>query len=135
MRLKFSLLLLFALLTGCTRQSASAPPLCTVVTKITVTFDNGPFHVIRHYTDAEKTRAILTYIRQIDPYGKPEEDPLTVSGSDYRIELHCSDGSIQHYRQKGERLLQDADGIWKKIDPKKAQRLALLIGSNHSDPF
>ncbi len=133
MRLKFLLLLLFALLTGCTRQSASAPPLCTVVTKVTVTFDNGPFHVVRHYTDTEKTRLFLTYLRQIDPYGTPETDPLKITGNDYRIELHCSDGSIKHYRQKGERFMQDTDGIWKKIDPKKAQRLALLVGSTKSD--
>lgn len=135
MRLKFTLVLLITLLTGCARQNAPPPPLCTVVTKVTVTFDDGPFHVVRHYTDTEKTRQFLTYLRQIDPYGTPETDPIKTPGSDYRIELHCSDGSIKCYRQKGERFMQDADGIWKKIDPKKANRLGLLVGSTKSDTF
>ena len=133
MRFKFMLVLLLALLTGCTRQSAPPQPLCTVVTKVTVTFDDGPFHVVRHYTDTEKTRRFLMYLRQIDPYGAPETDPTKTPGSDYRIELHCSDGSVKCYRQKGERFMQGSDGIWKKIDPKKAQRLGLLVGSTKSD--
>lgn len=135
MRLRFTLVLLLTLLTGCARQSAPPSPLCTVVTAVTVTFDDGPFHVVRHYTDTEKTRRFLTYLRQIDPYGTPETDPLKATGGDYRIELHCSDGSTKCYRQKGENFMQDTDGIWKKINPKKAQQLGLLVGSTKSDTF
>ena len=89
-----------------------------------------------YYCDAhdEKIRQILNYLRQINPYGDPAENPETAEGSDYHITFHYSDGCQESFRQKGDRFLQGSDGVWRNIDPKKAMRLGFILGKMRSDP-
>ncbi len=104
-----------------------------VITAITVTYENGPLKTRRHYNTDEKMQPILHYLRRIDPYGKPEVNPETLPGSDFHIELSYSDGSRQLYRQKSDRFMLDADGVWKRIDPGKASKLSEILGKLESD--
>ncbi len=128
------LLLAVSLLWGCSYHSLPQEvPLCRVVTAVTVTYENGPIQTQRHYTSADKMQRILNYLRLLRPYGKPEEDPESVQGSDFHILLSYSDGCQQSYRQKSDRFLQDIDGQWKKIDPRKAEELSQILGQMESD--
>ena len=76
---------------------------------------------------------VLAYLRQIDPYGKPEEDPVLADGSLFQISLTYSDGSKKVYEQKADRYLRLDDGPWETIDPSKAEALGQLLGTLPSD--
>ncbi len=137
-RKKFALLLLVGSLlglAGCKASSAALPqpPLCRVVTRVEVDYENGPIHARRCYTSSEKMEQVLNYLRQIDPYGTPEESPETVSGSDYFIILSYSDGFQKRYHQKSDRYFQTDGGRWARIDPDRAEKLAELLGAMPSD--
>ena len=127
--------LILFLFTGC--ASRSPQPTGTMahraVTEVTVTYQNGAISAQRHYTNAEKMRRILNYLRIIDPYGVPNEDPETAEGSDFYIVLSYSDGSHKTYHQKSDRFLLEEGGQWQRIDPTKAEELSLILGEMESD--
>ena len=126
----FIILLLFS---GCGKQVTVPEPQCRVVTGVRVTFENGPIYAERYYTSSAKMRAILNYLRWIDPYGTPQEDPETTAGSSFHIVLTYSDGCEKTYLQKSDRFMQTDGGAWQTIDPKKAQNLSQLLGQMESD--
>ena len=127
-------ILLLCITTGCNRHPGdSGLSNLRVVTAVTVYYDNGPINAQRHYTTDPKMQQILDYLRLINPYGAPDEDPETAVGSDFYIVLSYSDGFQKTYRQKGDRFLQGADGLWKKIDPTKAEELGRIVGQMESD--
>ena len=127
--------MLCLLLNGCGRGGdlPSEPLQCRVVTGIRVSFTDGPLQMERYYTASEKMRAVLNYLRWIDPYGRPEEDPETVSGSSYHIVLTYSDGCEKTYEQKADRFMQVDGQGWKRIDPKRALTLSQMLGQMASD--
>lgn len=138
LRKKLAILLLTGSLlgmTGCKASTAALPqpPLCRVVTRVEVDYENGPLHAQRCYTSSEKMEQVLNYLRQIDPYGTPQESPETISGSDYVIILSYSDGFQKRYHQKGDRYFQTENGRWARIDPDRAEKLAQLLGAMPSD--
>lgn len=132
-------MLLFAavmLLCGCTPGGihSAQKPLCRVVDKITVHFENGSVQATRQYTDAEKMRRVLNYLRLIDPYGSPEEDPEATQGSRIRITLTHADGCQRFYEQRSDRYFSENGGSWMLINPQKAQELSIILGEMESDP-
>ena len=131
------IILLFGCLLGGCSKAIGKPqePLSSVVTSITVNYTNGPLHALRHYTHDEKIRHFLNYLRRIDAYGTPQEDPEAAPGSDIHIVLCYADGLLKVYRQKSERFLKEGDAPWKRIDATKAQGLGYLLGAMESDPF
>ena len=132
----FALLLSLVVLSlaGCSRHAGGDPPApLRVVTEIEITFEDGPLHCRRHYTQDEKMSQILAYLRQIDPYGTPQEDPLLTDGSLFQISLTYSDGSKKIYEQKGDRFLRQDGGPWENINPAKAEALGQLLGTLPSD--
>ena len=88
---------------------------------------------VRHYTSATKMRAILNYLRWIDPYGTPSEDPEIMEGSLFQIVMRFSDGSEKIYRQKADRYMQIGSSGWLRIDPQKALTLSQMLGQMTSD--
>jgi len=129
-----TVILLLCVTTGCNRHPGdSGLSNFRVVTAVTVYYDNGPINTQRHYTTDSKMQQILDYLRLINPYGAPDEDPETAVGSDFYIVLSYSDGFQKFYRQKGDRFLQGTDGLWKKIDPEKAAELSKIVGQLESD--
>ena len=121
---------------GCSHRPSPAPSGSgfRVVTGVTVTYQNGPIHAQRLYTNEGKMQQILNYLRLIDPYGAPEENPETAAGSDFRITISYSDGNQKTYRQKSDRFMLEEGGQWKKIDPSKAAELGRILGQMDSDP-
>ena len=75
----------------------------------------------------------MTYLRLLDPYGTPEENPEEAAGSDIHIILSYSDGFQKTYRQVGDRYMMEDGGKWQKIDPAKAEELGEILGQLESD--
>ena len=119
---------------GCSRHSTGdSPTALRVVTEIDITFVDGPIHCRRHYHNDDKMSQVLTYLRQIAPYGTPQEDPDLTAGSLFQISLTYSDGSKKVYEQKADRYLRLDGGPWENIDPSKAEALGQLLGTLPSD--
>ena len=123
------------LLSGCSKWTPSAvdKPLCRVVTGVSVTYENGTIHAQRQYTDADKMQAVLNYLRLIDPYGTPQEDPEQVDGSIFHITLSYSDGCQKTYLQKADRFMRVDGGKWQRINPELAAQLSEIVGQMTSD--
>ena len=121
------------LLGGCSRLETLPPSVCRVVTGVSVDFENRGLRARRNYTAAEKMQQVLNYLRIIDPYGNPEEDPEAAGGSSFRITLTYSDGHQKVYLQKSDRFMKTDDGVWKKIDPDRAVELGRILGRMESD--
>ncbi len=127
--MKKNLLLIFLLLIayilfGCHRNQANpAQPLTRVVTEITISY-GGETH---RYSSADSVEAILSYLRLLNPHGKPVVDPTEDNGTTYDITVTYSDGYQTHYQQKDNRFFLDKDGQWKNIDEKKALGLSKLF--------
>jgi len=133
MKIKFGLLILsfFLLLSGCTREDP--PSSFPLVTEITVHYENGPIHGELRYTEDEKMQQILTYLRLLNPYGQPQEDPETAEGTLFQIILTHSGGGSTVYQQKADRYLKTGQDPWLCIPPQKALELSLLLGYLESD--
>lgn len=127
----FCIALVISLFCGCSHRKEPIRP--TVVTGITVTYENGPISARRYYSTSAKMRAILNYLRWIDPYGAPEVDPENVSGSNFSIVLSYSDGREKLYRQKADSYLLEEGHPWRKIDPDRAMTLGKMLGEMESD--
>lgn len=119
--------------TGC-KQSSTVSTAYRVVSQIHVQYQNSSLHQRWHFYSDEKMEAVLTYLRLLDPYGTPKEDPEDVAGSDIYIALVYSDGSSKIYHQRDDRYLKIGDGPWKCIDPDTALQLCALLGILTSDP-
>ena len=131
------LLLLAALILfpGCRKRepAPSGSVLYPIVTGITVQYQNEGIFATRKYFTDEKMQHILNYLRWIDPYGDPEEDPEKAEGSLFSIALTYSDGSRVTYQQKSDRYMRSGNGPWKCIQPDKALELSRLLGTVPSD--
>lgn len=121
------------LLTGCSRQPSPQPTQSKIVTGITVSWEENGTDARRYYTTSEKMRAVLNYLRWIDPYGTPQEDPEAVSGCRYRIILSYSDGREKQYLQKANRYLWEEGKSWRRIDPENAATLGKILSEMQSD--
>lgn len=123
------------LLSGCCRilPSPKGSPY-RVVTQIQVVYENGSLETQRQVFQEVKMRPILDYLRYLDPYGIPQEDPEQTDGSDCFITLHYSDGSQRIYRQRADRYIRIDDGPWTRIDQAKAMELKMLLWMIPSDP-
>lgn len=133
MKIKIGIFILsvFLLLSGCSRkESQSSFPL---VTKITVRYENGPIHGQLHYSEDDKMQLILTYLRLLNPYGQPPEDPETTDGTLFQITLTHADGGVTTYQQKADRYLKSGEEPWLCIPSQKAVELSLLLGYLEDD--
>ena len=130
----FFILLLLFLLCGCCRTASNnhfgAYP---VITEIHVHYQNQTLEAFRTFSQPEKIQRITNYLRRIDPYGTPQQDPEQLSGSNFRITLFYSNGMQRLYHQRSDQYLKVDDGPWERIDPVKAMELSHLLGSLESD--
>ena len=121
---------------GCCRESqgqrASA---YRIITEIQAVYQNDGIEVRRQFFAPEKLQAVVDYLRRIDPYGVPYENPEQVGGRNYILTLHYSDGSVRRYHQRADRYLRQDDGPWKRIDPQQALELSGLFGMMGNDPI
>ena len=104
-----------------------------VITQVEIHYQNGTLQSQRQLFQEENIRNIVAYLRYIDPYGTPKEDPEQATGRIYNIYVIYSDGSRRLYQQRADRYLRIDGGPWKKIDPQKALVLSGLLGMMPGD--
>jgi len=127
------LVMVSMLLNGCARQGENSGSQPKLVTRITAVFDSGTIRLERSYTDSDKMRSVLTYLRCLKTYGTAQPQPGTAGDEHATITLHYSDGTTKIYDQQGSQYLRVSGGDWKAIKPEQAQELPLLLGLMESD--
>ena len=85
-----------------------------------------------HYTQQQKMRKILNYLRHIDPWDPPAKVPED-SGPETRITVCLSDGSQVIYTQLGADYLRRGTGPWMHIHAKRKPRLWLILAAVPGD--
>ena len=127
-------ILLFTLsLSGCTRLERPTEGSPRVVTGIEASFDSGTVQLHRQYSDSEKLRSVLNYLRCLKLYGKPEPEVVIPALSRGHIVIFFSDGTTKTYEQRGDQFLRQDSGPWYYLNPEQAQELPLLLGMMESD--
>ena len=136
------ILLFLCFLSGCQGYRGEKPRPATyrVVQEIYITYRNGFGAVEHRYAGQEEMQQILNYLRWVDPYGTPAEDPMTQQGEEFLIRLYYSDGTTKNYHQRCDRYLRVGEGPWKRIVPERGQELKKLLGNlpgekNHIAPY
>lgn len=125
---------LLVFLTGCCRilwQKDTAP--YRIVTQVHIVYQNESMETSQDFFQEESIRHILDYLRYIDPYGIPKEDPEQVQSRIFQITLIYSDGSRRIYEQRDDQYLRINGGDWKRIDPQKALYLSGLLAMMVND--
>ncbi len=130
-----SMTLFLLSLSGCCRILWEKDPgPYRIITQVNVAYQNGTLTTQRDFYREESIRHILDYLRYIDPYGIPQEDPEQAQGRIYYITLIYSDGSRRIYEQRADQYLRVEGGVWKRIDPQKALYLSGLFSMMPGDP-
>ena len=127
----FSLLLCFSFLGGC--QGREPQPLGRAVTQVEVTCRLPGKTLRRVYTTENKMRAVLTYLRLLEPSGFAPVDPETTRLESSLITVTLSDGSRRIYEQAGTEFLRKGQRPWQRIRGISPHRLYLLVHAIEAD--
>ena len=127
-----AILLITTFFTGCQRVDPNAPTRPRLVVEVRAQYEGENIHLERCYIDDEKVRAVLDYIRSLDPYGTVAENSI-VADEQAWIELIFSDGTTKCYHQYGAEYLRCGDGDWQNITKERGTELPVLLGMMESD--
>lgn len=125
--------MLVVLLPGCCNFNRAEHTPYRVISQVRVFFENGPLEAHRTFIKPEKIQRIVGYLRYIDPYGAPTDNPEEAIGSNFLITIDYSDGSHKTYHQRADRFMRMGNGPWKRIDPQKAMELSRILGMLSGD--
>jgi len=135
---KLFILFLFTagLLTGSSarRQFHFLSPTLSMVTRMEIRCISGQQSLERLYTQPDKMKPFLTYLRLLEYRGKAEVDPERLQGSHIEIVVYYADGVHRIYRQRANRYLSRNSHPWEKIDPNQAKFLQPLLQAIPGDP-
>ena len=126
-----SLTIFLSLFSGC--QESPPQPVGHAVTQIEVTCHLPGKTLKRIYTREDKMRAVLTYLRLLEPGGYASVDPQTMRTESSLITVTLSDGSFHTYRQAGTFFLQKDQKPWQRIRGISPHRLYLLVHAIEAD--
>ncbi len=121
------ILLILLLLTGCTRIEEQTTVGPRVVTGISVRFHSDRLNLERQYSDGEKMRDLLTYLRCLKIYAPVEPDVEIPGSNRSQIVLSFSDGSTKTYEQQGDQFLRQDGGTWHYANQEQAREFPLLL--------
>lgn len=127
---KICIFILPLILAGCWHKN---PKPYRVITQVRIVYENGTLQTQRDFYKEENIRHILDYLRYVDPYGVPREDPELTKGRIYYITLIYSDGLQRIYEQRADQYMRIDGGDWKRIDPQRALYLSGLFSMMPSD--
>ena len=127
----FSLTLCLSLLGGC--QDRLSPSLGRAVTQVEVTYRRPGQTLTRIYEKEEKMRAVLTYLRLLEPRGYAPVDPDTTRTDNSTIVVTLSDGSQRIYQQAGAEFLRKDHRPWQRVQGAHPRRLYLLVYAIETD--
>ena len=122
---RLGILFFIFLLAGCC--AVRPEPLPEIVTRAEVigTQDGVSHHAT--YTDPEKLKTILDYLRHADPSASEAIAPDTFRTDGYEIRLTLLDGRQTLYRQLHDQYLQKNGGPWRHIQPSHGSTLQALL--------
>ena len=126
-----SLMLCFSFFGGC--RSREVQPLGRVVTQVEVTCRLPGQTLTRTYTKEHKMRAVLTYLRLLEPGGYAPLDPETTRAEISVITVTLSDGNRRVYQQTGSEFLRKDHHPWQRIRGISPKRLYLLVHAIEPD--
>lgn len=128
----FFLLVLVLSFSGCSKAEApnNAP---AIVTQIQIDYLHKQSYLQRSYTNTKKIDTILYYLYDLEPFGKPQEDPEQIQGDYCRITLGFSNGKTKIYRQVGSRYLSVDSRPWQRIKENQGRILYHLVNHIPSD--
>lgn len=109
---------------------AHGPRVVTAV-EVTASMEGEVSHY--RYTQEEKVRTVLHYLRRAKPDRSVPITPDTFRTDAYRITLHLSDGTKSVYHQLYSDYLQKENGRWHSIDSAHGGALARLLQELPSD--
>ena len=116
--------------------SGSAKPeraKCRYVTQIDVDCRvDGQLQHIR-YTDQEKMRAVLLYLRLLRTGKEPPEAPANADADVFEITVSLSNGVQRKYVQKDHYYFRKGNEGWQYIEPHQAAGLQRLLFFFESD--
>jgi len=127
----FSILLCLSFLSGC--QTTKAQPLGRAVTRVEVTCRLPGKTINKTYTKENKMRAVLTYLRLLEPSGFAPVDPETTRLESSLITVTLSDGSHRVYEQAGTEFLRKGQRPWQRIRGISPKRLYMLVHAIEAD--
>ena len=127
------MLLLTLILCGCSNINEETPGQPKLVTGISAVYQKGAMQLVRQYSNDEKVRSVLNYLRLLKTYGPPETDPEAEGGNRIRLTLTFSDGTEKVYEQWADQYLRSNGGPWQLISTEQGQELYLLLGMMESD--
>lgn len=104
-----------------------------VITQVQIEYRNQTRRDFWQFYNENSIQVILGYLRHIDPYGRPHEDPDTVAGRTYSIRVIYSDGTQHLYEQHADRYMRMDGGQWKRIEHQTALYLSGLLGMMSSE--
>lgn len=87
----------------------------------------------RHYTNPEKTKAILSYLEALTLSDTNDNAADAMSGLVYTITVIRSDGAIDTYLHSANQYLCVNGGEWKKMCYEEASALQVLLENLPSD--
>lgn len=120
--------LLLPLWAGCCPVDEPDEAPYRVVTQVDVLYESDAMQFRRQYFREESIRQVVDYLRFIDPYGTPKEDPEQLNDRKYEITVTYSDGSQHQYQQRSDRYFRIGNGPWQCIDPQRALYLSGILG-------
>ena len=110
---KFRKFLIFAVcLLTLSVQPVSAAVDSRLAVRVEVLYAWEQGMLLRQYTDQEKMRAVLNYLRLAQYAGIPESDPLAQPGHTCRVRIRLADGGQHQYLLHAEQFLCRDDGTW-----------------------
>ena len=103
------------------------------VTQIEISGKHNGIDIQRSYTEEEKMRSVLMYLRLLEtgkiPSAIPDAEPTDV----YRITVHLSNGEQRNYTQVDHRYFRKSTSGWESIPPNQATKLYSLMRFYESD--
>lgn len=128
-----AIILSAALLLGGCHARSPARPGWPVVSQISVTRRHEGAVSTQDYTSQDKMRQILNCLRDLGQKFTPAVDPDSLSGRVFTVSVLFSDGSSRLYETKSDLYVRFDGGPWQQADPKKLERLNLLLQSLPGD--
>lgn len=105
----------------------------SVVTLVEISASQDDRVIHYRYSQEEKMRAVLFYLRSLQPGRQAPIEADTFRTDAYKICLTMSDGRQRVYHQLYDEYLQKDNGPWQRIDSARASSLPQLLKLIPSD--
>lgn len=120
------ILLAAVLFVGCSEKKPVLPT-TAVVSRITVTYQDGNSQIVKNYTSQHKMRQILNKFRLLGQQYNPLINPENLDTTLFQVRLSFSDGSQRLYHTRSDRYIRTDDGPWRQTDAQRLQALNELL--------